>query len=311
MTIDRNAAIQFLQTAFRPDDWIAVLLKPHQGSRVAQRVVPVSLAVSPRIQDWMERANLAGHSVYVSVNAVTPMQTSRSRRAIVAVRHVFLDVDYRGAEVVRRVAGRRDLPLPSYVLNSSPDRVHLFWRADGFSRGQVEALQKRLARELDADPAATACSQLTRLPGFENHKYQPVPRVTVEYHDVERVFTPGDFPMARTVEASRFRPSTTVATAGGDRAIARARRYTAAVAPAVTGRHGDMRTFQLCCRLVRGFGLSDADAMSVLATWNRRCRPPWTERELADKIRRARQYGREPVGGLLEASRRPDDVVSS
>ena len=70
-----------------------------------------------------------------------------------------------------------------------------------------------------------------------------------------------------------------------------------------------MRTFQVCCRLVRGFRLSDGEALGVLAGWNARCRPPWTERELADKIRRARQYGREPVGGLLEARPRRADVV--
>jgi hypothetical protein len=41
----------------------------------------------------------------------------------------------------------------------------------------------------------------------------------------------------------------------------------------------------------------------VLAEWNARCQPPWSERELADKLRRARRYGRERVAGLLEAER--------
>ena len=34
----------------------------------------------------------------------------------------------------------------------------------------VEALEKHLARKLGTDPAATACTQVTRLPGFVNHK---------------------------------------------------------------------------------------------------------------------------------------------
>lgn len=37
-----------------------------------------------------------------------------------------------------------------------------------------------------------------------------------------------------------------------------------------------------------------------LDEWNARCEPPWSERELTDKVRRARRYGREPIGGLLE-----------
>jgi hypothetical protein len=39
-------------------------------------------------------------------------------------------------------------------------------RVTGFTRETVEALQKRLARELGTDKAGTSCAQTTRLPGF-------------------------------------------------------------------------------------------------------------------------------------------------
>ena len=79
----------------------------------------------------------------------------------------------------------------------------------------------------------------------------------------------------------------------------RARRYLAAIPPAIAGRQGDTTTFRVCCRLVRGFALSQVDALSVLKDWNDRCQPPWTEAELRAKLRSALEYGREPVGGLL------------
>ena len=81
----------------------------------------------------------------------------------------------------------------------------------------------------------------------------------------------------------------------------RVRRYLAALPPAISGQHGDLHTFRACCRLVRGFALNDQDAVALLGTWNLRCQPPWSERELRDKVRRARRYGREPLGGLVEA----------
>jgi hypothetical protein len=81
--------------------------------------------------------------------------------------------------------------------------------------------------------------------------------------------------------------------------VERARRYLASVPPAIAGQHGDAHTFRVCCRLVRGFALSDGDALDVLSTWNARCVPPWSMRELAEKICRARKYGREPIGGRL------------
>lgn len=79
----------------------------------------------------------------------------------------------------------------------------------------------------------------------------------------------------------------------------RARKYLAATPPAIEGQGGDEHTFQVCCRLVRGFDLSDADAFDLLFEWNARCVPPWTEGELLAKIEGARRYGDEPMGGRI------------
>jgi len=81
--------------------------------------------------------------------------------------------------------------------------------------------------------------------------------------------------------------------------LERARRYLAAIPPAVAGQHGDADTFRVCCRLVRGFALDDESALAVLKEWNLRCVPSWPERELRAKLTGARRYGREPLGGLL------------
>jgi hypothetical protein len=76
---------------------------------------------------------------------------------------VFLDADRDGASVLAAIAARRDLPPPSSVVHSSPNRLHLLWRVSGFAKESVEALQKRLAMELGTDRAATSCAQVTRL----------------------------------------------------------------------------------------------------------------------------------------------------
>jgi hypothetical protein len=71
------------------------------------------------------------------------------------------------------------------------------------------------------------------------------------------------------------------------------------VPPAIAGQHGDVHTFRVCCRLIRGFALTDEQALTALAEWNGRCQPPWSAEELLDKLRRAARYGREPIGALL------------
>ena len=278
--------------------WLAVFLKSYATGRVAQRVGPVSWTSHQRFQSWLRAMNAHRFNVYVSVNAVAAGKRARTRDAMASVRHVFLEADRDGDAVFARVQARSDLPPPSYVLHSSPGRVHLFWRVTGFDGIYVERLQKQLANELDTDPAATPITQTTRLPGFLNHKHSEPHLVTIEYHDIDRRFGPEDFPAVRAT------PPRPVVHRQGIRVpdpgvVERARRYLASVPPAVSGQHGDVHTFRVCCRLTRGFALDDEQAMAVLSEWNARCEPPWTTAELIDKVRRAARYGREPIGGLL------------
>jgi hypothetical protein len=300
--IDRDAPLRFLRTAYEPEDWVAVFLKSYETGRTTQRVGPLSLVSDPRVQAWLRAEQVTQHAnVYISVNAVTPGQRSRRRSAIRTVRHVFLDADAHAARILAAVEARTDLPPLSYLLHTSPNRAHLFWRVSGFTVDRVEEVQKRLAGELGTDPAATASTQTTRWVGFVNHKSQPGHLVTIEYRSLTRVYMPRDFPAPSfTTPAVPTMPRTAGRRRTGD-VIDRARRYLAALPPAIAGQHGDLHTFKVCCRVVRGFALTDAEAFPLLVEWNARCHPPWSERDLQDKLRRARQYGREPIGGLVEA----------
>src|SRR3954465_15889975 len=296
VAIDRVAPLTFLRTAFHEDDWIAVFLKSYQSGRIAQRVRPVEQVRSAKFQAWLRAENAAGANVYVSVNSVAPLQRSRRRKAVREIRHVFLDVDGAAADVLDAIQDATELPNPSYVLRSSPGRAHIFWRVSRFTCDTVEALEKHLARKLGTDLAATACTQLTRLPGFVNYKRATPSLVAIDYRDVERVYEPADFPTPPPLTTPAPTPLRRTAT----NAVDRARHYVAAIPPAVSGQHGDVHTFRVCCRVVRGFALADDEALDVLRAWNSRCEPPWPDRELIDKLSRARRYGREPIGCLLE-----------
>jgi putative DNA primase/helicase len=83
---------------------------------------------------------------------------------------------------------------------------------------------------------------------------------------------------------------------GGADVLTRARAYLAATPPAIEGQGGDPHTYQVACRLVRGFDLSDAEALDLLRAWNAGCVPPWSDLELDAKLTSARRYGTEPVG---------------
>ena len=90
----------------------------------------------------------------------------------------------------------------------------------------------------------------------------------------------------------------------------RAHKYVANMPPAIAGSGGHSATFTVATVLVHGFSLSQSDAMIVLASFNRRCDPPWSEKELAHKIEQAATKPHDkPRGWLLEESDRPKMVI--
>lgn len=78
------------------------------------------------------------------------------------------------------------------------------------------------------------------------------------------------------------------------------RMYLEGVGPAVQGESGDAKTFQVCCRLLRGYALPEEKAFEFLKEWNKTCVPPWDHRDLKEKMRSALKSGTEPIGIYAE-----------
>jgi hypothetical protein len=297
LLLDRCAPRRFLLAAFEPGDAVAIFLKSYETGAAAQRVVSVGHATSDRFLAWLRARNAERWNIYVSVNAVDLRRRSRTRDAVAEVRNVFLETDTGARRFLAAIEERRDLPQPTFLLRTSPERAHVLWRVGGFSTSHVERLQKSLARDLGADMAATSSSQTTRIPGFFNHKREDPYLVTLQFGRLGDACRPSDFPGAAHQEV--IAPRAHVRMPHGPDRPERVRAYLEATPPAVAGSGGDLHTFRVCCRIVRGFDLDDDLAMRALRVWNERCVPPWSEKELAAKIVAARRYGREPFGGLF------------
>lgn len=86
--------------------------------------------------------------------------------------------------------------------------------------------------------------------------------------------------------------------------LRRARAYVRSVPGAISGQGGSLATFKVAVALVRGFALTEQDALEVLLQdFNLRCEPPWSEPELLHKLRYARASGRVEIGSLLAVQR--------
>ena len=200
--------MNYILDNFRPDDRLAVVLVNKQKGDVVQRIASADKIAGEEFQRWLRHMNASKYEVYVSMNNLQPGARGRTKADIDQIRHVYLDLDEAGPEALKAILDRQDLPKPNYVLNTSPGKYQVVWRAEGFTKDQAEALQRGLARETGADPAATDSARVLRLPGFYNHKYQQPHYVRAERLS-DQTARPEHFP-ARQEEATHAAPSSAV-----------------------------------------------------------------------------------------------------
>jgi hypothetical protein len=117
--------------------------------------------------------------IYVGMNALKPQAHTRTKEDILAIRHLYVDLDQDGSASLAAIEKSNLVPQPSYVLNTSPDKYQVIWKVEGIPQAQAEALLHALAREFDGDHAATDSARVLRIPGFNNKKYEQDFMVTV------------------------------------------------------------------------------------------------------------------------------------
>ena len=186
-------ASQFIDDNFDPDDRLAVVLIDRHSGSVTQRLAPARQISSPEFQAWFGERNKMGADVFVSMNALSEQARGRTRADVASIRHLYLDFDENGTEALERLQSRQDIPKPNYLVNTSPDHWQISWKVSGFAKDQAETAMRDLVREFGADPAATDCARVMRVPGFVNHKRHPANLVRAE-RLATRIYTPDDFP---------------------------------------------------------------------------------------------------------------------
>lgn len=89
-----------------------------------------------------------------------------------------------------------------------------------------------------------------------------------------------------------------------DNAYRRAQAYITRMPEAISGDRGHDSLWKVTLALVRGFRLSESEALALLSNdYNPRCSPPWAEKELLHKVRDAAAHSQLPYGYLLDAER--------
>jgi hypothetical protein len=168
----RLSAPEYILDNFDQSDRIAILVLNRDFGETIQRITSVQKASSPEFQAWLRYKNANGSDIYIGMNPLRQDASTRTKKDIASIRHVYLDLDQGGPEALHSLEHCNLLPKPNYVLTSSPGKFQIVWKIEGISLEQAEGLLRVMAHEFGGDPAATDATRVLRLPGFVNKKYE-------------------------------------------------------------------------------------------------------------------------------------------
>jgi hypothetical protein len=214
-TPETITSADYIRANFEPSERIAVLLRNAERRETLQRISTAEKISANPVQDWLRYKNAKENfDIYLGMNALKPTAFTRTKDDILAIRHLYVDLDHHGSASLAMIEKSTLVPPPNYILNTSPDKFQAIWRVSDIELREAEGLLHAMAREFDADRAATDAARVLRLPGFLNKKYEQDFLVSARFQ-TEQLYHSRDFKLrAESLESDRRNIPSAPRTAG-------------------------------------------------------------------------------------------------
>jgi hypothetical protein len=186
------SAPEYVFALHRPSDHAAILVRNRIRKQTTQRILPAEAIASQPFQNWLREQNQSGADIFIGMNPVREGSRNRTKEQIREVRHAYLDLDEEAGASLQAIRTSGDVPVPNFILDTSPGKHQVVWRVEGLDTSQAETHLRALASQYGGDPAATDISRLLRLPGFTNRKYNEAFVVRV-LHETDHIYHSQDF----------------------------------------------------------------------------------------------------------------------
>jgi hypothetical protein len=197
------SASEYVLALHEPADNVAVLLRNRARGQTLQRIASAETIASPEFQRWLAEQNRSGSDIFIGMNPLKDLASSRTKDNIKQVRHVYLDLDEDAKTALAMLRDSLDAPPPNFVLDTSPSKHQVVWKIEGVHLQDAEPLLHSLANQFGGDSAATDATRVLRMPGFVNRKYANELEFVVQaHHESNRIYSLRDF----TVEESPDSP---------------------------------------------------------------------------------------------------------
>ena len=186
---------EYIKSNYEPKDRLAVVVLNRAQGETIQRIATAEVIASHRFQAWLRHKNAHGSDIYVSQNVLNEDADGRTKADVKSIRHVYLDLDREGDQVLSKLEASSNVPRPNFVINTSPGKYQVIWKVEGVPQVEAESLMRAMVREFEGDPAATDSTRVLRLPGFFNKKYADAHRIEARQQS-SQTYHRGDFKIA-------------------------------------------------------------------------------------------------------------------
>ena len=149
------SASEYVLALHSPAGRVAILLRNHARRQTMQRILSAEVVASPPFQDWLRERSESGADIFLGMNPLRHNSHARTKESILEIRHVYLDLDEDGPASLHAIRTTGNVPVPNFVLDTSPEKNQVVWRVDGLDQTQAEFLLRSLAAQFRGDPAAT------------------------------------------------------------------------------------------------------------------------------------------------------------
>jgi RepB DNA-primase from phage plasmid len=157
-----------------------------------QRILSAETIATPLFLYWLIEQNETGADIFLGMNPIKDHCYNRTKENIREIRHVYLDVDEDASASLHAIRTTGNIPTPTFVLDTSPEKHQVIWRVEGLDQGQAESLLRSLATQFRGDIAATDVCRVLRVPGFKNRKYNEQFLVRA-IQEADHIYHLGDF----------------------------------------------------------------------------------------------------------------------
>jgi hypothetical protein len=245
----------------------------------------------------LTRLNKLGAGIFIVVNE-TDLKGRKSEN-VVRVRALFADFDDATANPMELVANLQ--PEPHIVVESSPGKIHAYWRVIDCALGDFSPMQSALALKLGADAKVKDLPRVMRLPGFLHRKSEPaLTRIIsasdsmaytlaeikrgvlqIDVHEVKKSAIQAEHPHVKN--GTRPKPPASVA-------LDRQKKFNRVeVLSGVAEGSRDDLLFRLACSYrASNWPYEEAKILVLEAAAN--CNPPFPDQEALEKLDQAWKY---------------------